>query len=516
MTTSNSQTTSSSTAEASGDLVPDGRLRLVSTDVPVLVGFTLLYGVQVTHAAVTRAFWLDELFTFYIVTMPDWAGMFDLIRRGPDQNPPLFYVVTRLLVGCFGESEWAFRLPAIGGYWLLCLSLYILGRRLGGGSASGLVAMATPLVTGVVFYASEARPYGLMLGCFGLGLVCYHLTGDASLPPDRRRSALLGLGGGLSLGMAFHYMMLLPLTCLWLVELYRTQRTRQHRWAVWAALLAPLGVLAYNWPLFIEQAQIPYWKTTLRWSELPDFYWWLINPPACLALLTLLAVIVLRNWQEPRTAARSVWFQKDLAPEWPAMGVVSIFVFPIGWMVLMQITGKTMFTQRYLLPAVVGLSIWLVYVTRRLTARNAQRLAVGVWVILATSTLWVSLQPWRLVPPSTEEVVNLPNPSQPVIVSVLEYLPLKHYFGSRLPQVVYVFGVLSYPQPQDPERGLRALLRNPRTPRFEDKSFLQRYNRLYVVCHKVYGADSLIPLFKRRNVPIVRETANYFVYDYAY
>jgi len=50
---------------------------------------------------------VDELFTFYIVTMPGWARMMDIIQRGPDQNPPLFYALTRLVVSVLGESEGA-------------------------------------------------------------------------------------------------------------------------------------------------------------------------------------------------------------------------------------------------------------------------------------------------------------------------------------------------------------------------------------------------------------------------
>ncbi|MFQ3582526.1 MAG: glycosyltransferase family 39 protein, partial [Chloracidobacterium sp.] len=133
-----------------------GRLGLNREDTLTIALFTLLYAIPVAHSAVSRAFWLDELFTYYIVTMPTWAGTWDLLRNGPDQNPPLFYALTRLVVGVFGESEWAFRLPAMIGYWLLCLSLYTLGRRIGQTSTTGLIALVTPLVTGTGYYASEA------------------------------------------------------------------------------------------------------------------------------------------------------------------------------------------------------------------------------------------------------------------------------------------------------------------------------------------------------------------------
>ncbi len=78
--------------------------------------FTLLYVPYVAHAAATRPFWLDELFTFYIVTMPDWAGMLDLIQRGPDQNPPLFYALTRLVVSVLSKSDRGLSSPVMVGW----------------------------------------------------------------------------------------------------------------------------------------------------------------------------------------------------------------------------------------------------------------------------------------------------------------------------------------------------------------------------------------------------------------
>ncbi|MCS7079968.1 MAG: glycosyltransferase family 39 protein [Chloracidobacterium sp.] len=498
--------------------VTTGTSHIALADLATVGVFTALYAPYVAHAAVTRAFWLDELFTFYIVTMPDWAGMFDLIRRGPDQNPPLFYVVTRLLVGCFGESEWVFRLPAMVGYWVLCVALYFLGRRLGG-SPVGLVAMATPVVTGAVFYATEARPYSLMLGCFGVGLVCYALVADAAQSPARRRSAVLGLGGALTLAAAFHYFAVLPMVCLGLAELYRTWRTGRRRWAVWAALVTPLGVLASNWMLLTEQTKLPYWREQLLWLELPYFYDWLCNTPACLALLALMAVVGWLDWRTCRTLNPVEPPAAVPGPEWSALGVLLVVVLPVGWMTLMQLTGQTLFTRRYLLPAVVGLSILIVHAIRRLTAHNARRLTLGVWATLTTLTLTATLQPWRLTPPSTEGVADLPDRNRPIIVGIQNYLPLKHYFGAQLPQVVYVFGVMTYPQPDDPTRGLRALLNNPRTPRFEDpNAFFRRHHRFYVVYRKqsvLHEADLLLTLFEQHAPKLVRATDKYFVYDFS-
>jgi len=501
------------TSQMEFDTSPAAERRLTRSDTFAVGLFTVLYILQVAHAAVTRSFWLDELFTFYIVTMPDWAGMMDLIQRGPDQNPPLFYALTRLVVSVLGESEGAFRLPAMVGYWVLCVTLHLWVRLLGGGQTAALVAMTTPVFTNVVYYASEARPYGLMLGCFGAALVSYTLGDIFAQQPDYSRRAWLGLGASLSLAMAFHYLALIPIGCLWLMEACRTWRTRQWRWAVWAALCVPLVVLAYNWPVFTEQSKLPYWKTELHWFELPDFYRWMLGDWVCLAFLVMVGMAVLWEWRQRRTARETVSpGSRRNALEWLVLGLVLTFGLPAGWMGLMQVTGRTMFTPRYLLPAVAGLAILLTFGVRHLARCPARTLAAGIWMLLTVSTLWVSLQPWQLARPGIEEIVNLPNPTQPVVLNVPRFLTIKHYYRDQLPQVVHVLGMMTYRQPEDPERGLRALSRNPRAPRFEDRdSFLKTHSRFYYACHK--SNKEVIQDLEELQLPVIRETDEYIVYE---
>jgi len=514
------------------DTSPAAERRLTRSDTFAVGLFTVLYILQVAHAAVTRSFWLDELFTFYIVTMPDWAGMMDLIQRGPDQNPLLFYALTRFIVSILGESEWAFRLPAMVGYWVFCVALYLWVRLLGGGQTAALVAMTTPVFTNVVYYASEARPYGLMLGCFGAALVSYTLGDIFAQQPDYSRRAWLGLGASLSLAMAFHYLALIPIGCLWLMEACRTWRTRQWRWAVWAALCVPLVVLAYNWPIFAAQSKLPYWKTKLCWSELAHFYGWMVgfrvipsettdmrqawtpNAWTCSVFLTLVGGAMALNWQQGRAVEGSASpGSRFRGSAWAMFGLVLGFGLPVGWMVLMQVTGKTMFTPRYLLLAVAGLAILLAFGVWHLGMFPARILTAGIWILLTVSALWVSLQPWQLVRPDIEEIADLPNPSQPIVLTPQHFLPIKHYYRNQLPQAVHVFGLMTYPQPEDPERGLRALLRNPRTPRFENiRDFLKLHRKFYLDCHKVDDAG-IIQVLETEKMPVVRETAEYIVYE---
>ncbi|MFQ3583095.1 MAG: hypothetical protein SNJ49_14495, partial [Chloracidobacterium sp.] len=261
------------------------------------------------------------------------------------------------------------------------------------------------------------------------------------------------------------------------------------------------------------------WKDSLHWSELFEFYWWMVSPLTSLAFLTLVAVVAVidrlgrRSRHHP--SQEEAQPSAKLPSEWLWLGFVLLLGLPVGWMVLMKATGRTMFTPRYLLPAVVGLALLLMYVVGQLTAHHARWVARGIWTILAAVALWTGLQPWQLVLPSTEAVSNLPDPNQPVLVDCVMYLQLKHYFGDQLPRVVHVFGIMTYPQPEDPSRGLRAILGNPRAPRFEaPEAFRTAHDRYYIVCHKVHEARGLIQYLERLGTPVVKVTDEYLVYDF--
>jgi hypothetical protein len=161
---------------------------------------------------------------------------------------------------------------------------------------------------------------------------------------------------------------------------------------------------------------------------------------------------------------------------------------------------------------VAGLAALLAFSIRHLTTRPARILAAGIWTLLATSTLWTVFQPWQLMRPGIEEIAGLPNPTQPVVLNVPRFLTIKHYYRDQLPQVVHVLGMMTYRQPEDPERGLRALSRNPRAPRFEDRdSFLKTHSRFYYACHK--SNKEVIQDLEELQLPVIRETDEYIVYE---
>src|SRR5262249_60251927 len=100
------------------------------------------------------------------------ANSWPFLPRGAAHLPPSSHSLPRLCMKLFGVNPWALRLPEILGVGVMSLCVFVVVSRRSS-AAYGLIAMLLPLVTHVFYYATEARPYGLVLGCAALSLLCW-------------------------------------------------------------------------------------------------------------------------------------------------------------------------------------------------------------------------------------------------------------------------------------------------------------------------------------------------------
>ena len=146
-----------------------------------------------------------------------------------EQMPPTFHILSRMFLRVFGVNPLALRLPEILGVGVMSLCLFVIVSRRSS-AVYGLVAMVLPARHARLYYATEARPYGLVLGCAALSL-CWQSVAD-----DRRRLSLsLGLTASLAAALASHYYAVLIFVPLAAGEVARTiVRRRLDPW-VWLA-----------------------------------------------------------------------------------------------------------------------------------------------------------------------------------------------------------------------------------------------------------------------------------------
>ncbi len=201
----------------------------------IALALAILAYILLTGLASSRLFWHDELFTLYISTAPSWGRFWQEMQL--DLNPPLQYLAVRASTALFGESGYAVRLPFIIAFLLGSLCLYkFVARRLS--VWYGLLAMLVLWASPFFYYATEARPYALVIAFLGLSLLCW----QQAVRPERSAASFLLLALSITGMMLSHLMALLYVTPFFLAEVVRTYRLRKLDFAIWSALLVPCAI----------------------------------------------------------------------------------------------------------------------------------------------------------------------------------------------------------------------------------------------------------------------------------
>ena len=257
-----------------------------------LAFFSILYlGITLFRAA-TKPLWFDELFTFYVSRLPGLRDVWSALASGFDPNPPLPYLLTRFSHALLGEGEVATRLPAILGFWLMCVCLFWFVRQRTS-ALDAAAAMSLPLVTMAYGFAHQARGYSLVLGSSALALLCWQSVGGR-----RRGLALGGLALSLAAGVSSHYYAALALCAIGLGELCRSVARKRIDVPVWLMMALGLAPLVAYAPLIRSgmsnvlspsmRTQVFFMKPTL--GRVPEYYTHLLGPALPAAVLSLVVV----------------------------------------------------------------------------------------------------------------------------------------------------------------------------------------------------------------------------------
>ena len=183
-----------------------------------------------------------------------------------------FQLPSGYLVNGFFDAVWRYRKSALR----FLLYVGVLRRQCGSlllctckvGIAYSAVALLILWMGETFPYATEARPYALLMMFFALLLLCW----DLATSSQKRYLPLWGAGIA-NLGMlGAHVFGLFSLLPFLAAEAVRFQRTRKSDPALWAALLLPTVVVALYLPLFhgYEAIYFPP-RSRLRCVESPTF-----------------------------------------------------------------------------------------------------------------------------------------------------------------------------------------------------------------------------------------------------
>jgi hypothetical protein len=187
----------------------------------------------------------DEIFVLQTDSVSSVRELINIQRHYPISLDPLvFHLLAHASARIFGPTALALRLPSIFGFLLMQLCVFFATRRIAG-SRAGLIAMTFPALTATLFYAPEARPYGLLLGFYALAFLAWQ---TATRETASRMGSLILLALAIALTLNTHYFGILILIPICLAELARTVVRRRLDLPVIAAIVIGMGGIIFTLP----------------------------------------------------------------------------------------------------------------------------------------------------------------------------------------------------------------------------------------------------------------------------
>ena len=316
------------------------------------VSVLLVIFMAVAALKAARTFlWFDEIVTFLVAQQPSPAQVIRAIREGCDVAPPLYALLVKSVQSVVGPGELATRLPSLVGFCTMCLCVFVFARR----RMSPVYAMLAMLVamSGAIRYVAEGRPYGLVLGCVSLALVCWQSAAEG----EKRWLSIPVLALSLAIGTAAHYFTVFVLLSLFVGEVARWRATRKFDLAVLAALTTPALVLLAHLPL-IEAGRVfvNHYALKVNWSSPGDAYEFFFSRVLVDGVpFGVLCYLVLTLLSRPETERERPLDNPRLLPHEYAATIV-LALLPLLVALSASLTTP-IFYPRYVMSTVIGVAI---------------------------------------------------------------------------------------------------------------------------------------------------------------
>ncbi|HTS66303.1 MAG TPA: hypothetical protein VMH28_29975, partial [Candidatus Acidoferrales bacterium] len=341
------------------------------------LGISLFYWICAGARAAYQPFWYDELATWHIARMPTVAAMWAANTGGVDINVLLSHLCVRLSHALFGTGHLSTRLPALCGFWILMLSLYVfLRRRLP--LPYALIGMIFPMLTFAWAFAFEARAYGIVLGCTGVALVAWQNVADGRM----RRTSLAAIAISMAVALACHPFTVLLAIPFGLAEAVRSLEMRRIDLPVWIAFAAGTPLMLLYPMILAPMHGIDMHQLQPTYSTLPSFY----DAAFRTAITPLLgagaaAYLLLR-------ASRGARNESEAKPVFSWHESAALLGFAISPAILISVmifSTTMMFFPRYGLISVIGAAGLLALLLFRVSGGSRR----AGWVMLTVLMAWL-------------------------------------------------------------------------------------------------------------------------------
>lgn len=416
------------------DVLASSRVAAVLLPIAIAIELTALL-LDARH----QLFWYDELITRRVSDLHPFSAVLSALQSCTDGMTPLYYALVQTARSIPGDPHITLRLPSLLGYILSLLGVYWFARkRLP--AVAGLAAVLILTLTPFRNYAIEGRSYALIVGFLAIAAAFWQRVGEM-----RFASPFFCIFLALSVGS--HHFAVMGILSFVVAEVVWTLLSRKLRWSVWISCAIAIMPFLYSLPVLLRFRSIfarnfwsrPTWADAI-WTY--DFY---LNHSFALILFVLFALAI--GYRALRIPAAQQETPLDRAAYLPDLALVAGFLgCPVVLVVLTKLANSG-YTARYAWPAVLGISLGIAFVARRLWQQpSAAHVLAGLLVAFAFQASVDFYHAWTAGPIGTTERwsqmsdASRQYPGVPVVVaSGMNYLEASEYAPEGLrPRLVEV------------------------------------------------------------------------------
>jgi len=319
----------------------------------VVAGFSAFFLLVCALVSATKLMWYDEMTTYYPARLPV-RGILSFFGQALDVHTPTASLVLHATMKALGDSPVTDRLPFMLGFLVMLLAIYrFVARR--APVEYAIAAMIFPAVSGVFYYATEIRCYGLELGLTGIALLCWQDAGFENAGGRRRAIAIPGLFLSLAGAMCCHYFAVFLLIPFALGELVRTWRRKRVDAPVWLALILSPSVLLLFVPAIRDARGIytPDGLASAGLGHISNAYLTMLTP----AFVPIFVAAVFYFLLAPKFSRRAPALVRPPIEE--RVLATTLALTPVIGALSAYVLGA--YVYRYTLYAIAGISIFLAF-----------------------------------------------------------------------------------------------------------------------------------------------------------
>ena len=388
--------------------------------------FLVLFLVCLIARDLRDKMWLDEFFTLCVAKQAGPAEIVKAIAEGCDGAPPLYSMIVHSILPIVKHEALAVRLPATLGYCVMIVCLLAFCRRRLPAAYSFFATLLA--VEACLYFSTEGRSYGIVLGCAAGALLCWQTAAEGR----RRGLAITLLALSLAVMVAMHYYAIFFLIPLFVAEMVRVKVSGKVDFSILGAMAPALLVLGLHYPLIAASKPFHahFWSTA-EFAMIGSYY---RNLSHHLVYVFPLALVVLAVF--PKSLPRQNAQKADMpVHEYVAIGALTLM--PVVVIAVSKYTTHV-FVDRYVLWAAIGFALLLGTLISKAVRCQA---AVGVTLLGALMALIAieEIVPLYRMPVLREgeavlhELELIPDGKEPIVVANSQvFMELSYYAPPRI------------------------------------------------------------------------------------